>query len=110
MNNKTHNEATARPWEAVLMENNQPCSITGGGRTIAWVDFWQDKTYAKQIDLDTQQANAALIVRAVNEHEALKLALEDALYSIRALDENYDSRPSYVQGQKLLTSIQKGQA
>ncbi len=74
-------EATARPWRLVTEEAN--ASIYRG------VNFYicaegelPDSQIARvniQDGLNEQAANAALIVRAVNSHEALVAVLEEAV-------------------------------
>lgn len=69
-----HTQATARPWEtdsiavrSAALNGHQIalCEISGRARGLPY-----DQTYDEAI------ANAALIVKAVNSHEALIAALE----------------------------------
>lgn len=68
--NSTDN-ATARPWKFEGVDSREIFS-SESGRTIAKVDF----QFGRQDEIG--RANAALIVRAVNEYEALVAVAEAA--------------------------------
>ncbi len=73
------------------MENGQPCSVAGANdRTVAWVDFWQDKSYASQLDIDEQKANAELIAQAP-DLLAQRNALLEALQAMLNAADGFDS-------------------
>lgn len=85
MNTTQTNKATARPW---TNDPLQPTIWANDGETqvakisdLPWING--------KSDWITEQANAALIVRAVNEHDAL-CAVADAAKT--ALDELSDGR------------------
>ena len=55
---------TPGPWAVAHLEGNTPYAVKAQNRTVAWVDFWQDKSYVEQVKIDEQTANAALIAQA----------------------------------------------
>lgn len=95
--NQQQDRATPRPWE---VNGGTTVSNAGGTPLAKCLDG------AGRTNPDMAKANAALIVKAVNEHSALREALANALNTIKALDENYDERDSYIQGQKVLSVAQ----
>lgn len=77
-------EATARPWR-----NNTADETAIVGRNMEDVasTFFGDEDYDK--NYATRAADAALIVKAVNSHEALVKALEEARVQIEYLDDKF---------------------
>lgn len=65
---------TPGPWVAFFEDEQQPCSIRGNGRTIAWVDFWKDVP-VYQLPMAEQQANARLIAASPDLLEACRSLL-----------------------------------
>ena len=76
MSNDT-DKATARPWDLRGAGGNSSRDIWGGGQSIAWALTAAGKEIDHP-DLATAIANAALIVSAVNSHDALVEACEKA--------------------------------
>ena len=74
---------TPGPWRTVHLDQNKldgnaPCCVKANNRTVAWVDFWQDESYATQLQMSEQAANASLIAAAPDLLEAL-LSCEQVL-------------------------------
>lgn len=84
---------TPGPWHTVCfdenkLDGNKPCCIKAINRTVAWVDFWQDETYATQIQIAEQAANAALIASAPDllaDNARLREALQECITEDGAL-------------------------
>ena len=66
----TSKEATARPWH-VGVKQAEKIIYTGNGWAVA-----NCTVYHGTADAEESAANAALIVRAVNAHDAMREALE----------------------------------
>ena len=76
-NTKTH---TPTPWEVSALDY---WSIVGDGKHIADCRVQDERTIGRSRDHESE-ANAELIVRAVNAHEALVSALTETLRALRA--------------------------
>lgn len=69
---------TPGPWTTEYLEQNKldgnaPARVRAQNRTVAWVDFWQDDSYATKAQMEEQKANARLLAAA----PGLLTALED---------------------------------
>jgi hypothetical protein len=100
MENTARDKATARPWKISSCEHNDKSDIAQiiygdiyGGGTIAelpkhkHLDCIGGKTamYRNKGDKELAEANASLIVKAVNNHEALLEACREAQSYILSL-------------------------
>lgn len=69
--------ATARPWRVSLKCGDSP-AICCGEEVIAWLDFWKSTDCHERKSDEEVLKHAGLIVRAVNEYDAMLAVAEVA--------------------------------
>jgi len=87
----TNTKHTPTPWESEVVYNNGEGTYsitswdatTSSSREICQLTRADDKRNGLDYDAEVEEANSAYIVRAVNAHEALVEALEDALAALK---------------------------
>ena len=96
MQTKT-DKATERPWE-IFTKGNYSLAGSRNGWSIGVCNKITNETIClidcgnKDTDYDTEKANAELIVRAVNNHEALVEACSHVLRNLKKMsEENFEN-------------------
>jgi hypothetical protein len=85
MTNQSKPKHTPLPWRLGIKDSD--CIIGKDDLIVAWSRFPQVR------EIESNIANAAYIVKAVNNHEALR----DALETLMLYAENCESHPEYLQ-------------